>query len=363
MRVSLAFIFCSNFSTLVTSDTTFEGTNSTLPPIPLPEPDWNNIIRPFNYHETFDTEHIPKVNTTYGEVTGTRRILKLDHRSKEFTLKIHGSVELESFYQIPYAAPPKRFEKAKRHGGFGVQGFDASTHKSGIDCDKTEIDQYGNSCLRLSVHRPKPDRNGNYLKKAAMIYIHGGGYSMGSAEGTISIGNNNQYEPAALVSEGDIVFVSLNYRLNAQGGLDTIGEKNKNFSVKGNFYLHDVNLAIDWVLENAEEFGIDTDKITVSGQSCGGPLASWTSVLPTLQGKIHRLYTISGNLASIYSGKNKFGKGSNFDTTRQLASMNHCLNPDSEEMISCIKSKSFDDLRQLSFTNITWRPSFDEELR
>ena len=111
--------------------------------------------------------------------------------------------------------------------------------------------------------------------------------------------------------------------------------------VSGNFYLHDVNLAIDWLLNatNAEKFGIDTERITLAGQSCGGPLASWTSVLPTLEGKIHRLYSISGNLASVYSGKNKFGKNSNFDTARELASMTHCLYPDSEDMVNCIKNK------------------------
>ena len=92
-----------------------------------------------------------------------------------------------------------------------------------------------------------------------IIYIHGGSFTGGSSdEGHIS--------GASLAKEG-IIFVALNYRLNAFGfcshpDLDYDG-------ACGNFGLYDQLTAISWVRNNISSFGGNPERITLLGQSAG----------------------------------------------------------------------------------------------
>lgn len=99
-------------------------------------------------------------------------------------------------------------------------------------------------------------------KRPVMVWLHGGGFSTGSA-------NEAGYDGEALSRSGDVVVVSVNHRLNAFGFLDlsAYGEKYKD---SANVGIRDIVDSLEWVQENIEAFGGDPDNVTVFGQSGGG---------------------------------------------------------------------------------------------
>lgn len=93
-----------------------------------------------------------------------------------------------------------------------------------------------------------------------MVYIHGGSY----AEGT-----GNMMDGAILASYGDVIVVTLNYRLGVLGFLST-GDQ----AARGNYGLLDQIQALRWVGENAAAFGGDPARVTVFGSGAGAACVS-----------------------------------------------------------------------------------------
>lgn len=91
-----------------------------------------------------------------------------------------------------------------------------------------------------------------------MLYIHGG----------VEEGSGNQpLRPSGhLARKLDLVFVSINYRLNSFGflALDLLANSNANSSL-GNYGLWDVIVAIQWINNNIASFGGDPNKLTIFG--------------------------------------------------------------------------------------------------
>lgn len=100
-----------------------------------------------------------------------------------------------------------------------------------------------------------------------VVYIHGGGYSRGSKE---------QGLPFALAfAEGGYFAVTVGYRLSGVARYPGA--------------VHDCKAAIRFLRANAEELGIDADRIGVWGHSAGGHLASLLAVTgndPVLDGEV-----------------------------------------------------------------------------
>lgn len=114
---------------------------------------------------------------------------------------------------------------------------------------------YSEDCQFLNIYAPKDAKDCPVL-----IYIHGGSFTGGSAdEGHIS-GEN--------FAANGVIFVSLNYRLNAFGFCSHPDITDEN-GVCGNFGLYDQYVAIKWVKDNIASFGGNPDKITLMGQSAG----------------------------------------------------------------------------------------------
>ena len=97
-------------------------------------------------------------------------------------------------------------------------------------------------------------------KKPVMFWIHGGGYSAGSAIEQVC------YDGFNLAKKDDVVVVTVNHRLNAFGYLDMsdFGDKYKN-SV--NVGMADLVEALRWVRDNISCFGGDPENVTIFGQS------------------------------------------------------------------------------------------------
>ena len=112
-------------------------------------------------------------------------------------------------------------------------------------------------CLSLNIWTPGLDHG----QRSVMVWIHGGGFTSGS-------GSWYLYSGARLALRGDVVVVSINYRLGAFGALVT-DEMTDGDSGDSNVGLRDQAAALRWVADNIADFGGDPTKITAFGQSAG----------------------------------------------------------------------------------------------
>lgn len=132
-------------------------------------------------------------------------------------------------------------------------------------------------CLRINVWTPATDNR----KRAVMVWLHGGGFSAGSAQELKS------YDGENLAKRGDVVLVSLNHRLNVLGHLNlaAYGEKYAN---SANVGMTDIVLALEWVRDNISNFGGDPNNVTIFGQSGGGGKVSTLMAMPSAKGLFHK---------------------------------------------------------------------------
>jgi len=111
-------------------------------------------------------------------------------------------------------------------------------------------------CLSLNVFTPSLDG-----QRPVMVWIHGGGFTGGS-------GSIPWYDGSSLVRRGDVVVVTINYRLGAFGWL-YLGGVDPSLASSGNAGLLDQVAALEWVRDNIASFGGDPDRVTVFGESAG----------------------------------------------------------------------------------------------
>jgi len=131
-------------------------------------------------------------------------------------------------------------------------------------------------------------------KKSVMVWIHGGGFYTGSGSSSICNGAN-------LTKKGDVVVVTINYRLGALGFLyfDELSGANKNF--ESNIGIKDQIAALRWVKENIEQFGGDPNNINVFGQSAGGTSVLTLMATPSAKGLFNRATVESGSPRQTWS--------------------------------------------------------------
>lgn len=178
---------------------------------------------------------------------------------------VRGVVEpgLRIFEGVPYAAAPVgRLRWAPPVAPVPWKSVRDAT-KPGLRCiQDTRVDpDYGlatsEDCLNLSVWSPSgatPDE-----PRPVMVWIHGGGFLNGSSD---------IYNSRWLATRGDIVVVTINYRLGALGFLAhpalAAGD-----GEPGNYGLADQQAALRWVRDNIAAFGGDPAKVTIAGESAG----------------------------------------------------------------------------------------------
>jgi para-nitrobenzyl esterase len=129
-------------------------------------------------------------------------------------------------------------------------------------------------CLSLNIFTPALDDGA----RPVMLWIHGGAFTAGT-------GSIPWYNGTKLVRTGDVVVVTINYRLGALGfsALDGLGAE---YAGSGNRGLQDQIAAIDWVRDNIEAFGGDPARITVFGESAGGMSVAALLGVPGLPDRI-----------------------------------------------------------------------------
>ena len=135
-------------------------------------------------------------------------------------------------------------------------------------------------CLCLNVWAPK-----NAEKAPIAIYIHGGSFSGGS--------NDEGQIVTPSFAQNGIVYVTINYRLNAFGFANH-PDLTDSEGRCGNFGLYDQICAIQWVKDNAEAFGGDAENITVIGASAGAMSVDILLSSPLCEGLFQRAIMMSG---------------------------------------------------------------------
>jgi len=166
---------------------------------------------------------------------------------------------------VPYAAAPVkelRWKAPQPHPGWsGVRNAvsfgDRCPQKPVVGIfNASSLKGMSEDCLYLNIYRP--DKPGKF---PVMVWIHGGGYLFGSGSG---------YPGDRLAEFGDVVVVTINYRLGVFGFFAerSLRDEDPDKST-GNYGILDMVAAIKWVKANIRNFQGDPDNITIFGESAG----------------------------------------------------------------------------------------------
>jgi len=174
--------------------------------------------------------------------------------------------DVRVFQGIPYAAPPTGALRWQPPVDPAPWRSVRAATEPGLRCiQDVRVDpDYGRptseDCLNLTVWTPDGARSDS--PRPVMVWIHGGGFVNGSAD---------IYDSRRLAARGDIVVVTLNYRLGALGFLahPALAERPGSPPDPGNYGLADQQAALRWVRDNIDDFGGDPAKVTIAGQSAG----------------------------------------------------------------------------------------------
>jgi para-nitrobenzyl esterase len=193
---------------------------------------------------------------------------------------------------IPFAAPPVgelRFRAptaapswngvrdASEFGPVAQQDRRGPFSGAAADTPRSE------DCLTINVAAPAESSTG----LPVMVYIHGGGYSVGSPRDTAFRGLN--------FARRGVVHVTFNYRLNAFGYLDFSA-----YGADNNLGLRDQVAALEWIRDNIAAFGGDPANVTVYGESSGANAVTTLLALPAARGLFARAIAQSPPSNAVY---------------------------------------------------------------
>ncbi|KAK7873002.1 hypothetical protein R5R35_000302 [Gryllus longicercus] len=260
-------------------------------------------------------------------------------RGRRATAKFGGAYF--SFQGVPYARPPLgdlRFEPPQPPESW--QGVKDALQEGSVCPHRDWIQGLGfrgdEDCLFLNVYTSQLPTREESTKKPVMVWIHGGGYYIGS-------GNTDMYGPDYLVESG-VVVVTMNYRLGALGFLSLEDE-----SYPGNMGLRDQVAALLWVKDNIAQFGGDPDNVTLFGESAGASCVQLHMMSPMSKGLFHKAIAQSGSVF------NPWGMTSSSLRTRafKLGELLGCKTSDASELVNFLKKVSPKDLVEGSAKTIS----------
>lgn len=229
-------------------------------------------------------EGIAVVPTEYGQVQGY--IL----RDVYTFMGIPYGHETSGEYRFMPPAAPEPWEGVKPAVFYGAscpQGFyDRRAESFSAMVDHWNYDVLSEDCLRLNVWTPGINDSG---KRPVLVWLHGGGFSKGNSM------EQDSYSGENLSRYGNVVFCSVNHRLNSLGYSDFASVGGEKYRRSGNVGMLDIVAALQWVRNNIEAFGGDPDNVTIMGQSGGGSKVCMLNNMPTAKGLFSKAVALSGN--------------------------------------------------------------------
>lgn len=218
----------------------------------------------------------------------------MDAVTETTTGRLQGTIVEEgvrAFRGVPFARPPVgplRFAPPQPPdpwtGIRSAETFGPVSHQGTIGLGFMGAGQQTQSedCLYLNVWTP--DLGG---RRPVMVWVHGGAFLLGA-------GSEPLYDGSRLASRGDVVVITINYRLGALGYLAHPTLRDEATGACGNWGLLDQIAAIEWVRDNAEAFGGDPSQITLFGESAGSMSVTTMMAAPRARGLFKRVIAQSG---------------------------------------------------------------------
>ncbi|XP_030647137.1 neuroligin-1 isoform X2 [Chanos chanos] len=161
--------------------------------------------------------------------------------------------------------------------------------------------------------------------KPVMVFIHGGSYMEGTG---------NMFDGSILASYGNVIVITMNYRLGVLGFLST-GDQ----AAKGNYGLLDQIQALRWTSENIAFFGGDPLRITVFGSGAGASCVNLLTLSHYSEGLFQRAIAQSGTALSSWAVSFQPAK-----YARMLAKKVGCNLKDSVDLVECLQKKHYKEL-------------------
>lgn len=147
-------------------------------------------------------------------------------------------------------------------------------------------------CLSVNIWAPETTETGGPLP--VMVWIHGGGYIVGTSAQPV-------YNGRALAESGNLIVVTLNYRLGVLGFLDFTDLNEAGGQFESNLGLKDVVAALQWVQSNIAAFGGNPQDVTVFGQSAGAAAITTLMTVPSAKNLFHKAIAQSPPATSVYA--------------------------------------------------------------
>ncbi|XP_078117820.1 neuroligin-4, X-linked-like isoform X1 [Sander vitreus] len=209
-----------------------------------------------------------------------------------------------------------------------------------LDIAATYLTHQSEDCLYLNIYVPtEEDIHEEGGQRPVMVYVHGGSYTEGTG---------NMMDGSVLASYGNVIVITLNYRLGVLGFLST-GDQ----AAKGNYGLLDQIQALRWVKENIAAFGGDPSRVTVFGSGAGASCVSLLTLSHYSEDLFHRAIIQSGSALASWAVNYQPSK-----YARQLGERVGCGIDDSTQLVACLQGRSYRELVEQSITPAKYHTAF-----
>ena len=235
---------------------------------------------------------------------------------------------VKAWLGVPYAAPPVgelRWKPPQPMTWKGVWDADRLMPECMQVLRPHGINHYfgeeatSENCLYLNVWAPAHAEDG--AKLPVIVFIYGGGYTIGSS-------GMAPYSGEEIAKHG-AVFVNLNYRVGILGFMAHPELTKEQGGHSGDYAFLDQNAALKWVQANIAKFGGDPAKVLLMGQSAGAMSVTQQIFSPLSKGLFRAAVMSSGCIWSSkglsvggFSGTLQTGEATGLQIQKLLGAVN-----------------------------------------